>query len=219
VGVSRAILENTSSWRVIAARHPPIALFERVASLDEFDALYELEMAYSAHYDETTLLQVLPRSEWVFGPGSGYVMAPFAYRSTSRFSDGTFGVYYAGLDEGTAIREVAFHRGQFLATTQEPPCVLEELILRAKISGDLTDIRGEQAVHPEWYDSSPLRYEAPQALGASLWRSHETGLAFASVRHSGRVCVGIFRPKAINNCRQSRPLRYLWDGEKIAGWA
>lgn len=215
----RADFSGDPTWRVIAARHPPILLFEQVASSEDFDALYELEAAFSPHYDELALLQALPRSEWAFGPGSGYVMAPFAYRSPSRFSDGTFGIYYAGLDEATAIEEVAFHRGQFLGATQEPPCVLEELVLQAKVSGSLCDIRGEGAAHPEWFDPSPLRYAAPQALGADLWRAQETGVVFPSVRNPGGACVGVFRPKAISQCRQRKPLRYVWDGKRIAGWA
>jgi hypothetical protein len=214
----QATFSAVPSWRVTATRHPPVAIFELVASADEFDALNELEMAHSAHYDDVSLLLALPRSEWAFGPGSGHVMAPFAYRSPSRFSDGSFGIYYAGLDERTAIREVAYHRGLFLAATREPACVLEEQLLRARISGELTDIRGEQSTRPEWYAAATDRYAEPQALGASLWRSGAAGLAFSSVRNPGGDCVGLFRPRAVQGCRQLRPLRYLWDGVKIAAW-
>lgn len=207
------------SWRVIASRHPPINLYESVASETEFDALYELESLFSPHYAENTLLPSLPRSEWVFGFGAGWIMAPFVYRTPTRFSSGAFGIYYAGLDEATAIREVAYHRARFLAATAEGPMALEELILRAKISGDLVDIRGEQTTHPEWYSPDEADYGEPQALGLTLWQKGADGLAFASVRNPGGECVGIFRPKAISNCRHWRPLTYLWDGKKIASWA
>ena len=217
--MKRLLLAETPCWRVIAARHPPLALFEQVASLDEFEALHELEAAFSPHYDEVTLLLTLPRDQWQYGPGSGYVMAPFAYRNPSRFSDGSFGVYYAGLELETAIREVAFHRGEFMARTQEPPSILEEQVLRARISGDLADIRAEQSDHREWYSPAMDEYGPAQALGASLWRQGEAGLACASVRRPGGQCVAILRPRAVSGCRQLRPLRYVWDGMKIAGWA
>ena len=216
--MKRAVFDGQNCWRVVATRHPPIALFETVAPPEAFDALYQLESAHSPHYDETTLLASLPRSEWVYGPGSGYLMAPFAYRQPSRFSDGTFGLYYAGLDETTAITEVAFHRGAFLARTRETPFVLEEQILQAKVSGTLVDIRKARRSHPEWYAPSTAAYGPAQALGASLWRTGATGLAFSSVRHPGGECVGLYRPKALSRCKPTRPLRYLWDGEKIAGW-
>ena len=190
-------------WRVIATRNPPIALFERVADAGEFDALYELESAFNPHHDEGHLLQHLPRGEWVFGQGAGYVMAPFAYRNPSRFCDGSFGIFYAGLDEDTAIREVAFHRARFLERTREPPSVIDQLILRAKVTGELVDLRGEVAA---------------QVLGGQLHQAGRTGLAFASVRRPGGHCVGILRPKAISGCRHSRPFSYYWDGARIAGW-
>ncbi|MDP1831947.1 MAG: RES family NAD+ phosphorylase [Geothrix sp.] len=206
-------------WRVIASRHPPIDLFESVASAEEFDALYELEALFSPQYAESTLLPSLPRSEWVFGPGAGYIMAPFIYRTPTRFSNGSFGIYYAGLDELTAIKEVAFHRAAFMAATREGPMALEQLILRARIACDLVDIRAEQIAHPEWYSPSVSDYPDPQSLGLDLWQKGGDGLAFASVRHPGGECVGIFRPKVISGCRQSRPIHYLWDGRKIASWA
>lgn len=211
--------DRERTWRVIAARHPPIALFELVADRAEFDALHELEAAFSPHYDEVSLLEYLPRSEWVFGPGAGYVMAPFAYRSPSRFSDGSFGVYYAGLAEETAIHEVAFHRGRFLAMTREVACVQEEQVLQAFVSGVLLDIRGEADAHPDLYVAEPTAYGRAQAFGATVRRAEGTGLVYASVRHPGGACAGIFRPRAVSECRAIRPLRYVWDGTKIAAWA
>jgi RES domain len=219
VGVRSATFDKTPTWRVIATRHPPIDLFETVASEAEFDALYELESLFSPRYAESSLLPTLPRSEWVFGPGAGYIMAPFIYRSGTRFSNGSFGVYYGGLDETTAIKEVAFHRANFMAATHEGPMTLEQLILRARIGCNLVDIRGEQATHPEWYSLSVSDYAAPQLLGLSLWQKGGDGLTYASVRNAGGECVGIFRPKAISRCRASRPLHYRWDGKKIASWA
>jgi len=216
--VIRTAFAQAPAWRVIATRHPPIELFEAVADAAEFEALYELEAAFSAHRDEGHLVQSLPRGEWVFGPGAGYVMAPFAYRSPSRFSDGSFGVFYAGLDEATAIAEVAFHRALFLARTQEPPTVLDQWLLRAQVTGELVDLRAEGPAHPEWYDPDPLNYGPAQGLGGQLHRDGETGLAFASVRRPGGHCVGILRPRAISACRQARAFRYYWDGARMAGW-
>lgn len=214
-----ASFNKTPTWRVVATRHPPINLFESVSSEAEFDALYELESLFSPRYAESTLLPSLPRNEWVFGPGSGYIMAPFIYRSETRFSNGSYGVYYAGLDETTAIQEVAFHRAIFMAATSEGPMTLEETLLRARITCDLVDIRGEQADHPEWYGPALSDYSAPQALGLSLWQKGGDGLTYASVRNPGGECVGIFRPKVISNCCQLRPLHYRWDGKRISNWA
>ena len=42
------------------------------------------------------------------------------------------------------------------------------------------------------------------------------GIAFESVRRPGGECVAIFRPRLVQNVRQSVHLRYAWDGNSIA---
>jgi hypothetical protein len=53
-------------------------------------------------------IDLVPKERRVAGPGASYLMAPFTHVSTdrpSRFSNGTFGVLYAG-----SSLEVAFSR-------------------------------------------------------------------------------------------------------------
>ena len=212
-----ATFQATKCVRVIATRHPPIALFERIAAAKDSEALNELESAFSPHYAETMLLPSLPKSAWVCGLGAGYIMAPFVYMSPTRFSNGTFGAFYAGLDEETAIREVAYHRGLFMAATSESATVLEEQILQAKVTAELVDIRGQPAVMAGLYH--PSDYSQSQAFGVSVFAEGHAGITFTSVRRPEGNCVAVYRPKAISDCRQMRPLRYVWDGRRIAGWA
>ena len=42
------------------------------------------------------------------------------------------------------------------------------------------------------------------------------GIAFDSVRRPGGECVAMFRPRLVQNVRQSVHLRYAWDGQSIA---
>jgi len=212
--------DQAPSWRVISTRHRSIDLFEGVADAAEWEALLELEGRFSPGAQEIMLLDAgLPRDAWAFGPGAGYVMAPFLYRGPSRFSTGAFGVYYAGLEEETAIREVAFHRGRFLAATREPPCVQEMRVLRATVTGSLVDLRpGTEAFAP-LLQPDPATYPAGQAFAADLRDAGEDGLVYPSVRHPGGACVACFKPRLISACRQTRPLTYVWDGQAIAGWS
>src|ERR1700681_4374567 len=48
---------------------------------------------------------VAPEDDYV-GDHRDYVLAPFAYRAVSRFSDGSFGVLYAAESRDTALHEV-----------------------------------------------------------------------------------------------------------------
>jgi hypothetical protein len=42
------------------------------------------------------------------------------------------------------------------------------------------------------------------------------GIAFDSVRRGGGECVAVFRPRLVQNVRQSVHLRYAWDGDAIS---
>ena len=110
----------------------------------------ELEIAYAIEGLTNDRLRVqagdlyrLPRAQWVTGPGASVVMAPFTHVGrASRFSDGRHGVYYAALDEDTAIAETAFHVARFLRQTREPPIEVDQRLYVGGILEPLDDIRG-----------------------------------------------------------------------------
>ena len=54
---------------------------------------------------------------------------------------------------------------------------------------------------------------ASQKLGRELRDAGSNGIAFDSVRRDGGECVAIFRPRLVQNVRQSVHLRYAWDGD------
>jgi len=87
------------AWRIIASRYPPIALFERLtADAAVWDALIALEQLTNPRVrDEIGEIALVAPDQRVSGPGAGYVMASFTHLNPkgSRFSDGTYGVYYA----------------------------------------------------------------------------------------------------------------------------
>jgi hypothetical protein len=62
----------------------------------------------------------------------------------------------------------------------------------------------------------PSSYVASQRLGRQLREAGSNGIAFESVRRQGGECVAVFRPRLVQNVRQSVHLRYAWDGAAIA---
>src|SRR5688572_28720107 len=88
-----------ATWRIIASRFPPIALFERVSSrAGVADALIELEQLTNPRLrDEIGEIRLVPEARRIVGLNSSYVMAPFTHINPkgSRFSAGAYGVYYA----------------------------------------------------------------------------------------------------------------------------
>ena len=59
-------------------------------------------------------------------------------------------------------------------------------------------------------------YAASQRVGRELRDAGSNGVAFESVRRPGGQCVAVFRPRLVQNVRQSVHLRYAWDGTSIA---
>ncbi|MFW6050687.1 MAG: RES family NAD+ phosphorylase [Myxococcota bacterium] len=203
--------------RVVSSRYPPIEVFERVADPADWDALYAVEALTNPRVREAWgEIALVPVSERVSGPGAGFLMAAFTHVGRpSRFSDGSYGVYYAARALETAIHETAFHFGRFLAATDEP--MGTELELRVLVSTGVDrsfhDLRGG---FPELHD--PDDYGPPQRVGRELRDRGSHGLVYDSVRHRGGHCLAVFRPKAIPPPVQGPHLRYHFDGQRIDRW-
>ncbi|HEY3847802.1 MAG TPA: RES domain-containing protein, partial [Acetobacteraceae bacterium] len=113
------------AWRIIAARYPPIAFFERL-SVDPaaWEALLALEELTDPRVrDAVGEIALVPPEDRISGPGASDVMAAFTHLNPqgSRFSDGSYGVYYAAAALETAIAETVFHFAAFARDSADPP--------------------------------------------------------------------------------------------------
>jgi hypothetical protein len=215
--IGRSHVDWRPCVRIVPSRFPPVDLFERVAPPEDFEALFEVEALTNDRLrDEVGDIALVPAEERVYGPGASYIMAPFTHLvpGGGRFTDGSYGAYYAAAERATAVAETCYHRGRFLAATREPRAEIEMRVLEARLAADLHDVRGRSADLPEIYD--PADYGASQALGRSLRSLGSSGLVYDSVRHAGGTCAAVFTPRALSACRQAEHLVYVWDGERIA---
>ncbi len=204
-------------YRVISSRFPPIALFERVANAEDWDALYWLESLTNPRLrDEIGEIELVPGDDRVFGPGSSVVMAAFTHLNPdgSRFADNTFGAFYAAASLDTSIAETRYHREAFLRATRQPPIEIDMRTYLADITASFHDIRGKRDRMAAIYD--PDSYAASQKLARALKTAGSNGIVYDSVRHTGGLCLAVFRPRLVRNCRQGTHLRYVWDGERIS---
>jgi hypothetical protein len=200
-------------WRIVPTRYPTVYLFDRVADPDEFEALYALEALTNDRIrDELGEIALVPPQERLYGPGSGPIMAAFTHLNPagSRFSDGSYGVFYAARERDTAIAETRFHHGLFLAATREPAMHLPMRLYRVDVEASLHDLRALATVH------APDSYAASQALGRELRRAGSAGVLYRSVRQPGGQCAGLFKPGAARQCVHAAYLLYAWDGARIA---
>jgi hypothetical protein len=145
-------------------------------------------------------------------------MAAFTHLNPegSRFSDGTYGVYYAADALDTAVAEVGHHRARFLARTAEPAIDIDLRCYRLPIRASLVDLRGRHA-RPDVL--APDDYTASQAFARARRAAGEAGIVHASVRRRGGRCVALFTPKATRPpALQAEHVALRWNGERIAAW-
>lgn len=210
----RLALEPMACWRLIGTRVPSADLFGGVTDFSEWEAVAEIENLWN----ERSLsmlgnLAAVPKEQRAAGPGSAYLMAPFAYRASGRFGDGTYGVLYAGLEERTACVEVAWHRARFMREWAEPRQTLDHQLLGLVFEGLVEDLRGSTLAGLY----APDTWEVGQALGAKVRAEGLDGIAYTSVRNLGGACLAGFRPNAFSQCRFLRYVQYFWDGAALHG--
>ncbi len=204
------------AYRVIPTRYPAISVFDRIASADDFDALFALEALTNDRVrDELGQIELVPRTERRFGPGSGPIMAAFTHLNPlgSRFSDGSYGVFYCARDADTAIAETVHHSARFLAATAEPAMNLQMRLYTVKAAGQVIDLRKLGIDAAAVFDRSD--YSHSQALARRLRGVGATGAVYPSVRRAKGQCLAAFTPKLLNNCAHAAYLQYSWNGHEI----
>ena len=181
------------------------------------EAILEIESLTNPRVrDEVGDIQLVPPEERVSGPGASIIMAAFTHLNPegSRFTDGTYGVYYAAKDLNTAIAESRHHRERFMRATAQGRMELDMRVCTADLDGEVHDLRNRKSIYPSIYRDDD--YAAAQDLAKSLRKDGYNGIAYDSVRWHDGECAAIFRPGLLSNGKQERHLCYSWNGQRIA---
>ena len=166
--------------------------------------------------DEIGEIHLVPPRDRVSGLGATYVMAAFTHLNPkgSRFSDGSYGVYYAGREFETALRETAYHFGRIAADSRDGVRYEDMRVLVSKVDARFHDIETlPRATRRRLLD--PDSYATSQPFGAWLREAGSNGLVYTSVRCGGGRCVAAFRPKAVGLPVQTKHLKYHYDGQRV----
>ncbi len=206
------------AWRITASRYPPIRLFERLTDDPAvWETLLALEQLTNSRVrDEIGDISLVPPEERVSGPGARRVMAAFTHVNPkgSRFSDGSYGVYYAAAALETAIAETAFHFEDFARDSADPPRSEDFRVLVGAVAETFEDVTALPAVQSVAV-LDPVSYVASRAYAQQIRAAGASGVAYPSVRHSSGHCLGAFRPRAVGIPRQERHLKYRWNGDRV----
>ena len=142
-------------------------------------------------------------------------MAPFCHVSParqSRFSDGRYGVYYAGDRFEVALRETVYHFERFMRATEETPTRADFRELVGAVDAELHDLRGDDRFA---FALDPDDYAPSQALGRRLRDGQDSnGLVYPSVRYPEGEAIAAFWPDVVNIPVQGRHLCYRWSGAR-----
>ena len=215
--IPTARVEWRPCFRIVPSRFPPINLFEAVADPADLDAVYQVEAMTNVRLrEEVGDISLVPPDDRVSGPGSSPIMAAFTHLNPEgdRFTNGTYGVFYAGRTIDTAIAETRHHRIRFLQATSEPAQELDMRVYAVDLDAELHDIRQMRETHAAYYH--PGSYGVSQELALQLRQGGSCGIVYGSVRDESGECAAVFRPRLLSNCRQERHLCYVWDGKTIS---
>ncbi len=211
-----ALRARRTQWRpchrLVPSRFPPVGLFDRVARAEDLAAVFEVEALTNDRVrDEVGELALVPPEERISGPGTTPIMAAFTHLNPegSRFSDGSYGVYYCAHELDTALAEVRYHQARFLRRTNEGPLRLELRLYLADLDARLTDVRKLAECH------RPDDYAPSQKVGVAQRREGREGILYRSVRHADGTCAAVFRPRLLSRCRQSRHYAFRFDGRDV----
>ena len=142
-------------------------------------------------------------------------MAAFTHAGfETRFSDGSFGVYYAASSLETAIKETCFHRERFYGASNEKPCSISMREYLSTIRKPLLDITHNR--YEDFFNPDPSYYRTSQEFGKKINEEKHWGLLYPSVRNPNGLCMAIFRPPALTIPTQGSHLKYIWDGQRIS---
>lgn len=202
--------------RIIPSCYPPIGLFEDVARPEDLESVFAVEAITNERIrQEVGVLDLVPPDERISGAGTSPIMAAFTHPNTagSRFSPGSYGVYYAADNEATAVAETRYHRERLYRFQDVGPQRIQMRACSGPIDAEWIELRGKQTDCPGLYD--PDSYAASQPFGEARRAEDAWGIIYDSVRRPAGQCLAVFRPRACSPVTQGAHYEYFFDGQVI----
>ncbi|MEO8837189.1 MAG: RES family NAD+ phosphorylase [Herbaspirillum sp.] len=145
---------------------------------------------------------------------------PFKHWQTSRFSDGTFGVWYGCDTVETSVHETVYHWYHGLlqdAGFETEPVSMERKVYQVVCDAALLDLRpvvqSTRSTHADLMHKTDYQYA--QSVGLRLHQEGHPGLVTKSVRCAGGDNFVVFNPAVLSNPRQCCQLNYHLDGQHV----
>ena len=144
------------------------------------------------------------------------IIWPFKHWQSSRFSDGSYGVWYGSESVETTVCESAYHwyRGLLSDAGYERETIIaERKVYSVACSAALLDFRKVTNAYTDLLH--PSDYSSTQSVGARIHREGHPGLLIQSVRRPAGENIAVFNPGVLSNPRPNCQLTYRLEGDRI----
>jgi hypothetical protein len=141
---------------------------------------------------------------------------PFKNWQASRFSDGSFGVWYGSDSVETTVYESAYHWYRNLlcdAGYEKESVVIERKLYAVACNAALLNFLPVARDFPDLLHQTEYAYA--QSVGARIHREGHPGLLVASVRRPDGENYAIFNPAVLSGPRLGTQLSYRLEGARI----
>lgn len=145
------------------------------------------------------------------------IIWPFKHWQFSRFSDGTYGVWYGSESVKTTVYESAYHwyRGLLSDAGYEYATVISERkVYSVACKAALLNFRQATTEYPDLLH--PSNYAFCQSVGARIHHEGHPGLVTQSVRRPAGENTVIFNPAVLSNPKHNCQLTYRLENGWIA---
>jgi len=208
--------DSRGDWlRNIVSRRKSLDLFaDLVARPADTRVLMEHELATKPTRELTPIISRPFEEADLYDPIRAAIEWPFEHPCRTRYSDGSFGVWYGARTLETSIWETAYHfrrdtLASEIAARSRVPIYQERRVHRVRCSAMLVDLRTLCAAEPRLLD--PDDYSYCQTLGAQLRAAALPGVQSLSARHAGGEIAGVFRREPLSDPRDVCYLTYVLD--------
>lgn len=204
--LDKAVHMQDTAYRNIASLRRSRNLFRLVTSNES-----DIAAAITAELD-TRPRKPQPLINRPFEQWYGVIAHPFGQLTfpQSRYSDGSFGVWYGSRSVETTIYETAYHfvrelvgRGQHRHTQ---PVVRERRVVTASVDALMFDLQDKVTDFPDLVSKDS--YELTQQIGRVIHDGHHPGLVSPSARYNGGVNINVFSPEYLSNPKDNCYLKY-----------
>jgi RES domain len=205
-------LRWTPGYRIIRTIYPPVDLFEDIADPTDWELLVSAEAKLNPRIrDVVGNSALVPVNRRISGATASIAMGVFTHVSTdrpTRFSDGSYGVWYCSNRVEVTLAETAHHFQRFMRATNEPPADADFRLLSCTIRGQIEVAPEECLVAEDWRPG--------QLFGRQTRAQGLDGILYQSVRYPTGQAAAIFWPNCLTlPIVQSEQFRYRWDGTRM----